>query len=168
MAINKKFGVLLSDNTVRNTKAIALQKIQGDHVHQFSMLYDYAQELKRSHPGSTVIIDYEEQYGLNQQNLFKRIYVCLQPLVNGFHMGCRRLVGLDACHTKGLHRQQILTAVALDPNNGWWPIAWAVVEQESHITWAWFINYLMQDIDIPNNSSFVFISDKQKVHYNYL
>ena len=112
------------------------------------MLWDYSYDLRRTHPGSTVIIDYEEKDGVNELNEFKRIYVCLKTLVNGFHAGCRKLIGLDGCHTKGIHRQQILTAVSIDANNGWWPLAWAVVEQENQATWAWFLNYLQLDLRI--------------------
>ena len=161
VAINKRFGVKLSDNTCRNTKTIALKKIHGDHKHQFKLMLDYAFELKRSHPGSTVLVEYED---VGQEAVFKRIYICLKPLVEGFKMGCRRLIGLDGCHTKGVYRQQILTAVALDLNNGWWPLAWAVVEQENQTTWAWFLQFLVEDLGIHNNCSYVFISDKQKVN----
>ena len=102
-------------------------------MHQFKLMHDYANELKRSHPGSTVLVDYDET---PTYTVFKRIYICLKPLVNGFRMGCRRLIGLDGCHTKGVYKQQILTAVAVDANNGWWPLAWAVVEQENQTTWS--------------------------------
>ncbi|GAA0166874.1 hypothetical protein LIER_21935 [Lithospermum erythrorhizon] len=47
--------------------------------------------------------------------LFKRIYICLRPLIEDFKVGYKKLIGLDGCHTKGIHKQQILSAVALDP-----------------------------------------------------
>ena len=156
---------MFSRNAVRYTKTKALAKIEGDNINQFKLLWDYSYELKRTHPGSTVIIDYDERHGVNEPNVFKRIYICLKPLVEGFHAGCRKLIGLDGCHTKGMHQQQILTAVSIDANNGWWPIAWAVVEQENYTTWGWFLNYLQQDLRIPNNDSYCFISDKQKVTF---
>ena len=160
VAINKRFGIKVSDNTCRYTKEIALKKIHGDHMHQFKLMHDYDNELKRCHPGSTVLVDYDET---PTEAVFKRIYICLKPLVNGFRMGCRRLIGLDGCHTKGVYKQQILSAVAIDANNGWWPLAWAVVEQENQTTWSWFLTFLIEDLRIENNDSYVFISDKQKV-----
>ncbi|GAA0140716.1 hypothetical protein LIER_02015 [Lithospermum erythrorhizon] len=83
---------------------------------------------------------------VGQFNRFKRIYVCLWPLVKGFKIGCGRLIGLDGCHTKGIHKQQLLSAVLLDSNNGWWPIDWAIVEQENGATWRWFLKHLFKDL----------------------
>jgi hypothetical protein len=46
-----------------------------------------------------------------------------------------------------------------------YPIAWAVVEQESGDTWKWFLGLLIKDLDINDSGAgWVFISDKHKVH----
>ena len=60
-----------------------------------------------------------------------RLYCCLGPPKRGFHDGCRPIIGLDGCHIKGSYPGQLLAAIGVDPNNGWWPIAWAVVEKEA-------------------------------------
>ncbi|GAA0186090.1 hypothetical protein LIER_33378 [Lithospermum erythrorhizon] len=49
----------------------------------------------------------------------------------------------------------------LDSNNGWWPLAWVVVEKENAETWKWFLEGVMQDIGIVNQKEWVVISDKQ-------
>ncbi|GAA0160115.1 hypothetical protein LIER_38977 [Lithospermum erythrorhizon] len=92
----------------------------------------------------------------------RRFYIYLKPLVEGFHAGCKKVIGLDGCHTKGLYKQQILIAVGLDNNNDCWAIAWAVVEKENVDTWEWFLEGLIQDIGIVNQEEYVVISDKQK------
>ncbi|GAA0163268.1 hypothetical protein LIER_19175 [Lithospermum erythrorhizon] len=61
-----------------------------------------------------------------------------------------------------MYKQQILTVVALDLNNGWWHIDWAVVEQENKDSWRWFIGFLIQDLKIVPTIHMTFISDKQK------
>jgi hypothetical protein len=44
-----------------------------------------------------------------------------------------------------------------------YPVAWAVVEQETNESWAWFVGLLIKDLDINNNGlGWVFISDQQK------
>ncbi|GAA0178894.1 hypothetical protein LIER_42190 [Lithospermum erythrorhizon] len=95
----------------------------------------YIEELNKSHFGSTIFAEYEDVPEDANIGLFKRIYVCLRPLVEDFKVGCTKLIGLDGCHTKGIHTQQILSVVALDPNNGWWPICWTVVEKKNEETW---------------------------------
>ncbi|XP_042067082.1 uncharacterized protein LOC121810356 [Salvia splendens] len=51
----------------------------------------------------------------------------------------------------------------IDPNNGWWPIAWAVTEAESYAQWKWFLEYLADDLNLhANGPRYVFMSDQQK------
>ncbi|XP_042023008.1 uncharacterized protein LOC121770324 [Salvia splendens] len=60
-------------------------------------------------------------------------------------------------------RDQLMTTIGIDPNNGWWPIAWAVTEAESYEQWKWFLGYLAEDLLIHENAPrFVFMSDQQK------
>lgn len=72
-------------------------------------------------------------------------------------------MGLDDYFLKGPYGGQLLTAVGVDPNNGMWPVAWAIVESENTQSWVWFINLLVEDLGIANDGSWTFISDKQKV-----
>ncbi|GAA0139172.1 hypothetical protein LIER_00775 [Lithospermum erythrorhizon] len=72
------------------------------------------------------------------------------------------VIGLDGCHTKGFYKQQILTAVGLDNNNGFYLLAWIVVENENYETWRWFIEGLIDDLKIRNQEKYIIISDKQK------
>ncbi|GAA0171843.1 hypothetical protein LIER_41236 [Lithospermum erythrorhizon] len=52
--------------------------------------------------------------------------------------------------------------VALNPNNGWWSICWAMVEKELKETWKWFVQALKEDLAIVNEEQYVIMSDKQK------
>ncbi|KAK0590464.1 hypothetical protein LWI29_027461 [Acer saccharum] len=54
-------------------------------------------------------------------------------LVEGWLHGCRKIIGLDACHVKSYHKAQLLWAVGIDADNGYYPIAYAVVEKECHV-----------------------------------
>ena len=114
----------------------------------------------RNSPDSTCFVEWEAPDHPMHDNIFKRVYICLRPLILGFQRGCRKIIGLDGCHTKGEIKQQILTAVAADGNNGWWPLAWAVVEVENYDTWHWFLTYLKENIEPYAESQYVLISDK--------
>ena len=56
---------------------------------------------------------------------------------------------------------QLITAVARDPNEEYFPLAYAIVEAETKDFWTWFINLLLADID--QNKRWTFILDQQKI-----
>ena len=92
---------------------------------------------------------------------FERIYICLEGCKKGFLVGCKPIIGLNACHLKTKKGGQLMCAVGRDPNDEYFPFAYAVVEAEMKDTWTWFLNLLLADIGDGKN--WVFISDQQKV-----
>ena len=75
--------------------------------------------------------------------------------------GCRPIIGLDAYHLKTKTGGQLMCAVGRDPNDEYFPVAYAVVEAETKDCWTWFLNLLLTDIG--DDKQWVFISDQQKV-----
>ncbi|GAA0154453.1 hypothetical protein LIER_12428 [Lithospermum erythrorhizon] len=134
VVVVKKFGLMITDHQARKVREKAMKTIEGDHNEQYNMIFDYIEELKKTHPGSTVFAEWDVSLEDGNAGIFKKIYVCLRPLIDGFKVGGRKSIGLDGCHTKGVYKMQILSVVALDPNNGWWPLCWTVVEKENKKT----------------------------------
>ena len=66
---------------------------------------------------------------------FERLYICVESCKIGFLAGCRPIIGLDACHLKAKLGGQLITAVARDPNEEYFPLAYAVVEVETKESW---------------------------------
>ena len=95
---------------------------------------------------------------------FKRLYVCFKPVVEGFKAGCRSVIGLDGCFLKTITKGIMLSAIGKDGNDQMYPIAWAVVEGENENSWKWFIELLMDSLEIVDGSGWTIISDQQKVH----
>ncbi|KAL2248474.1 UNVERIFIED_CONTAM: hypothetical protein Sindi_2699700 [Sesamum indicum] len=149
----------VSRDQVYRAKREALKKLEGSPEYQFTKLWDYAKELRKTNPGSTVILGINDENG---QNRFEKFYVCFSASKQGFLGGCRLVICVDVCHLKGPHKGILLTAVGLDPNNNLYPIAYAVVQRESTDTWEWFLTMLKQDVCIQRDSEYTFISDKQK------
>ncbi|KAB2622173.1 hypothetical protein D8674_024355 [Pyrus ussuriensis x Pyrus communis] len=133
----------------------ALRIIEGKHAEQYTKLWDFAEEVKKTNPGSTVKVKLD-------RGRFQRIYVCLGACKEGFKSGCRPLIGLDGCHLKSLYGGQLLCAVGIDPNDETWVIAYAVVEMENKSSWIWFLELLAVDVGIVNQGGWTFISDQQK------
>ncbi|GJY24777.1 mutator type transposase [Tanacetum coccineum] len=137
---------------------MAQDKVIGDYVNQFARLKDYALELQEHNLDTTIKIDVERTVDVTSETRkFRRIYVCLGALKSGFKAGKR-----DGCFMSGPFPGQILTAVGVDPNNGTYPLAYAVVETETKESWTWFLDCLGDDLQLARNSNFTFITDRQK------
>ena len=109
----------------------------GDHVTEFNRILDYKDMLLQTNPGSTCVVKLKDSESRNGMNQFHSFYICFDAMKKGFQQGCRRCIGLDGCFLKGICRGQLLVAVAKDANNQMYPIAWAVIDTESKLTWKW-------------------------------
>ncbi|CAL2271107.1 unnamed protein product [Prunus armeniaca] len=138
-------------------KATAIS--EGTYTKQFETLWDYVEELKKTNVGTTVKIKSNLE---GDKSRFRRIYIYLAATKKGFIDALRTVVGLDACHIKGQHPGQLLYAVGVDPNNGMYPIAYAVAEAENYATWTWLLELLAVDLGIENSNGYVFNTDTKE------
>ncbi|XP_007227226.2 uncharacterized protein LOC18790575 [Prunus persica] len=155
----EKYHMNVSKHHIYRAKTLSKVIIGGSYVEQYARLWDYVEELKKANKGSTVIIKNKMK---GNKPVFERIYVCLETCKRGFSAGCRPLIGIDGCHLKRPYTGQVLTAVSVDGNNGLYPVAYAVVEVESKSSWIWFLQLLIEDLQIENGKAWVFMNDKQK------
>jgi hypothetical protein len=159
--VQEDMGVDVSITMIKRAKARVVKKLMDRQSGEYSKLFDYALELKRSNPGTSVHVALDPE---ETDHVFQRIYICLAACKRGFLDGCRRVIGLDGCFLKGPMKGELLSAVGRDANNQIYPIAWAVVEYENKDSWGWFLGHLQKDICIPYGAEgWVFITDKQKV-----
>ncbi|XP_074327546.1 uncharacterized protein LOC141665460 [Apium graveolens] len=80
-----------------------------------------------------------------ERRRFKRIYICIGPVREGFKAGCRPIIGLDGYHLKDPYDEQLLATVGTNTNDGMYPIAWVVVEAGNTDAWNWFLTLLADD-----------------------
>nr|KAJ0207297.1 hypothetical protein LSAT_V11C500268620 [Lactuca sativa] len=135
----------------------------GDYATQYKILQDYLLEVQTQNPDTTIKLDVESKPDLDvETRTFRRVYVCLGALKQGFAAGKRDFLGVDGAFMKGPFHGQILSAVALDGNNGIYLLAYVVVEAETLNSWTWFLTHLGDDLGLASNSNFTFISDRKK------
>lgn len=97
--VRRELGVFIGDKVCRNAKRLAIRRIKQQFIEDFVVLNNYAMELKETNPGSNVEVAFERQ-NPNELPLFKKIYICLHAMKEGFLSGCRRLISVDGCFLK--------------------------------------------------------------------
>ena len=165
-AVHEKFTLNITPGKASRAREKAREYVDGAHTQQYNQLWEYCEELRRASLGSTILM---KVHTFNEGNLaaemdliygvpyFERLYICLEGCKKGFMAGCRPIIGLDACHLKTKPSGQLITTVARNHNEEYFPLAYAVMEAETKDSWTWFINLLLTDIG--QNRRWTFISD---------
>ncbi|RYR20290.1 hypothetical protein Ahy_B03g065405 [Arachis hypogaea] len=118
-----KIGIMSPQWLTARVKQQSLDEINGTYGEQYRRIHDYAAELLRSNPGSTVQIQVERPPefeletptpGTDMRPRFQRIYICLDACKRSF-MVCRPMIGLDGCFIKTPYGGQLLTSIGWDP-----------------------------------------------------
>ena len=99
----------------------------------------------------------------NGEVLFKRTFISFKATVEGFLKGCRPLIGVDGYFLKGPYKGVLLVALGLDGNNGYFSIAYVVVQQENKSNWLYFFKALKKCFENEDMSKLTFITDMHKV-----
>ncbi|WMV33667.1 hypothetical protein MTR67_027052 [Solanum verrucosum] len=142
-------------------KMNVINKFLGDWKLEFSKLLDYADMIKSTNPRTSCWVRTDNET-VPRKYLFKYLYVCFGALKNGWLRGCRKIIGLDGGFFKGACKGELLVVVGKNGNQQMYPIAWAVVDQETKHSCSWFLSYLIQDLQLGDGNGITIMSDMQK------
>ncbi|KAL7242827.1 hypothetical protein ACSBR1_015257 [Camellia fascicularis] len=108
---------------------LGVEKARTTTFGDFSMSYDeirwYMDIVMSTNPGSYLRLDYNYQSGR-----FKRFFVAFNASIQGFRH-CRPLLFIDGTFLKGKYKGTLLTATAKDGDQGFFPLAMAIVDTET-------------------------------------
>jgi len=111
--------------------------VDGKHEEGYKYLAHYTKEFKAKNLGFVIFITWTDQ-GPTKNQMLKHMLICIGPSIAAFKKFCKPLIGIDACHQKEVYKGVLLTAIALDGNNGQFPLAYVVVEMENKHEWIFF------------------------------
>ncbi|TXG57121.1 hypothetical protein EZV62_018434 [Acer yangbiense] len=155
--LRDKFKVNVDAQRLYKAKRKALDGLGRQHAECFGLLRRYACIVNVCNPGSAVHIRLQQP-----EPTFQRFFISFEAQRAGFLGGCRPFIGLDGCHLKGPYGGVLLSAIALDANNGLYPLAFCICEGETLLSWCWFLKNLKLFLKYPTNNSICFMSDRQK------
>ncbi|KAK2648282.1 hypothetical protein Ddye_015771 [Dipteronia dyeriana] len=127
--IHRIYGLVLPTYTLYKAKNRVLNVTEEDHKRSYNNLYAYGFIVRQKNPGSMALIKTLTPH-LGESSSFQRFFLSFQSQKVGFMFGCRPFIELDGCHLKGKFLGVILSAVAIDANNGVFPVAICICESE--------------------------------------
>ncbi|KAL0358465.1 UNVERIFIED_CONTAM: hypothetical protein Sangu_0695900 [Sesamum angustifolium] len=143
----------------------AMGSIEGCHAESFGRLPYYAKIVLANNERSVVTLqcDVDESESIPHAPVFKRFFLGLSALRDGFLEGCSPFLGFDGCHLKGPFGGVLLAAIGLDGNNGLFPVAFAIAESECKESWGFFFENLSIMLSgFSCDKPWTFMSDRQK------
>lgn len=148
------FGIELTYTKVWRGIVDAREHIQGPCKEAYDKLSGYCEKIKETNPGSITNLV------IGDDKRFQCIFISFHASINGFLKGCRPLIFLEAASLKSKHQEVLLTATALDGDDGFFPIAFAIVDVENDDKWNWFLEKLKSAL--PTSEPITFVSDREK------
>nr|GEX95208.1 hypothetical protein [Tanacetum cinerariifolium] len=109
-SIKAQLELKVTKSQCKRAKAVVIKRLEKDVLHEYRKLNDYARALVDTNPRSSVDIEVE-QIGQGVPPFFKRMYVYLAAVRNGFLRGCRKYLGLEGCFIKGVVKGMLMIAV---------------------------------------------------------
>jgi len=90
---------------------------------------------------------------------FKRMSIAYSVCLNGFILGCQKMLFVDASHLNGPYKGTLLGAIALDADDHLFDVTSAIVSGENNENWYWFLSVLHENL---GGMKPVIISDRHK------
>ncbi|CAN0824473.1 hypothetical protein LINGRAPRIM_LOCUS1683 [Linum grandiflorum] len=151
--IQEEFGIELRYSQAWRGMEAARQELQGSYKEAYNLLPWLREKLMETNPGSFVSLKTAEDL------TFRGFFVAMRASIAGFENGCRPMIFLDEVNVRSKYQSELLTATAIDGNDGIFPLAFAVVDAINEETWHWFLEQLKSALTVID--SITFVSDRQ-------
>lgn len=152
--ILRDFGITLKYTQVWRGIEDAREQLQGSYKDAYARLPWFCDRILEANPESFV------KLSIDDTRKFQGLFVSFHASIHGFQNGCRLLLFLDATALKSKYHEILLTATALDGDDGVFPVAVALVDNDNVDNWRWFLEQLRSALS--TSRSITFVSDREK------
>ncbi|KAL5179951.1 hypothetical protein HKD37_01G001169 [Glycine soja] len=157
--INSEFAYKVSYKKawLAKQKAIAIE--YGDWEESYAKLSSWLTHMQNHSPRSYFQILHDDFIIGNmvsrEHRQFHRVFWTFGQCKEAFKY-CKLIIQVDGTHLYGKYRGTLLMATSQDGNGGVLPLAFAVVEGETLITWSWFLAHLREHVTDKNGICLIF------------
>ncbi|KAL6559429.1 hypothetical protein OROGR_004546 [Orobanche gracilis] len=138
-----KYQVTYKKAWLGKQKAIA--EIYGDWTTSYSKLPKFLSALMHFNPGTSALIEAEVDVTTFNTSVCKRVWWAFKPMADGWKYA-RPVISIDGTFLKGRYNGKLLIAMGFDSNNHQYPLAYALVHEETTANWSWFLHHLRRYI----------------------
>ncbi|PIA36540.1 hypothetical protein AQUCO_03300019v1 [Aquilegia coerulea] len=138
--IKREYGIELKYSQAWRRKENARAQLKGSYKESYSELPFLCEKIVETNPGSFAI------FTTKDGSIFHRLFISFHASLHGFELGCRPLLFLDNLPLNSRFKESLLVATAVDGNDGVFPVAFAVVDEETVDNWRWFLRELKSAI----------------------
>ncbi|XP_057812344.1 uncharacterized protein LOC131026495 [Salvia miltiorrhiza] len=153
-SISRDFGIQLKYTQVRRGIEGAREQLQGSYKESYNRLPWFCKKLVETNAGSFVKLE------TNEEKRLRCLFVSFLSCVESFQNVCRPILFLNATSLKSRYQESLLTATAVDADDGFFPVAFSIVDSENDDNWHWFLEQLKSAIS--TSSPLTFVSDREK------
>ncbi|KAI9198571.1 hypothetical protein LWI28_018362 [Acer negundo] len=147
--LRDKFSVQALSHSIYKAKKRVLKNLRANHIEVYTMIWRYANMCIVMNPGTYAKVNTQEIIGENPR--FQWLFLSFRAMQIGFVNGCRPLININGYHLTSEYGGVMFAAIALDADNGIFPIAYAVCETECKQSWIWFLRLLHEALDWDDN-----------------
>lgn len=153
-SISRDFGIQLKYTQVRRGIEGAREQLQGSYKESYNRLPWFCKKLVETNAGSFIKLE------TNEEKRLKCLFVSFLSCVESFQNVCRPILFLNATSLKSKYQESLLTATAVDADDGFFPVAFSIVDNENDESWCWFLEQLKSAIS--TSLPLTFVSDREK------
>ncbi|XP_011100188.2 uncharacterized protein LOC105178424 [Sesamum indicum] len=137
---------------------MAREMVYGTWESSVQKLPKYLGALQKYNPGTIVEWQHKARDTSTGAYVIGYVFWAFKPCIEGFQH-CRNLISVDETHLYTKYKHKMLIAAAMDGNQQVLPLAFAVVDEESLLSWKWFLRQLSRHI-IRGRRGICLISDR--------
>ncbi|CAH9129598.1 unnamed protein product [Cuscuta epithymum] len=152
--IKREYGITLNYSQAWRAKEIAREQLQGSYKEAYTQIPLLCQKIIETNPGSLAT------FATKEDSSFHHLFIAFHASITGFKQGCRPLLFLDSTLLYAKYQGTLLAAIGSDGNDGFFPVAFAVVDEETDDNWHWFLSELKPVV--LTTQPITFVSDFQK------
>ncbi|XP_052160065.1 uncharacterized protein LOC127777503 [Oryza glaberrima] len=146
--LQREYGLCLNYSQAWRGRSIAQKELHSTHDEVTSQLPWFCGRIMQTNPQSVATV-------VPMEDSKFRLFVAFHASLHGFEHGCRPLLFLDVISAKPNKQWKLLTATSVDSEGDVFPVAFAVVDDESSEHWHWFLEQLKSSVSASRAITFI-------------